>query len=86
VEQQLHKFPACTAIRHKPPKVVTILAGGIFKDFSPCSSITIDGQHASTQTAELEAPASILMADPHPGAAASVKLLSSVPDVVDATL
>ena len=56
-------------MRNKPPNVVTILAGGMYNDFAPCSFTTNDGQQLSTHDSELEATAPVLLEDAHPGAA-----------------
>ena len=58
-------------MRHRPPRVVTILAGGMKSDFSPASFTTMDGQQLSTQAAGSEATASASQVDAHPGEAHS---------------
>lgn len=40
-------------IKQIPPNVVTILAGGMYNVFSPCSFTTMDGQQLSTHPSPL---------------------------------
>jgi len=54
-------------MRQMPPKVVTILAGGICRDFSPVSLMMIEGQQLSTQPVVEETTVSEVM-EPQQGA------------------
>jgi len=75
-------------MRHIPPSVVTMLAGGMWSDFSPCSLMTMDGQQLSRQLVEVvvtEAPASVSQELAHPGAVACVLTVLFIGSAGDAS-
>ena len=75
-------------MRHKPPSVVTILAGGMCRDCSPLASVMYEGQQLSTQPAVEAELASSQLAQPPPvaGAGASEAALRLAEPLVPASV